>query len=170
MGGALLLGGVYTRRGMAVEPANEPNSAGGASAASATRGPRQKGTLTQDALGQFLASLGPDREAAGARYLEIRRNLVRLFEWRGCSTPDDYADETMNRCARRIARGNEIRDLAPYSIGVARMLFREMGRAKHVRSLSDIPEPRAIALGPESQAAGAECLRKCLAQLSAAHR
>src|SRR3954465_11163457 len=131
---------------------------------------REKWTLTREAFDAFLAALGPDRDRAADRYLEIRRNLVRLFEWRGCSTPEDYADETMNRCARRIARGNEIRDLATYSIGVARMLFREMGRAKHVRSLSDIPEPRAIALGPESQDVGAECLRKCLAQLSAAHR
>src|SRR5690242_21066960 len=38
-------------------------------------------------LFRSLDSLGPDRDAAGGRYLEIRRNLVRLFEWRGCSTP-----------------------------------------------------------------------------------
>src|SRR3954452_19825347 len=137
MGGALLLGAVYTRRGMAVEPANEPNSAGGASAASATRGPRQKWTLTQDALDKFLAALDPDREAAGARYLEIRRNLVRLFEWRGSSTPDEYADETINRCARKIGEGEEIRDVPTYCIGVARMVVREMNRdrAHQARSL-----------------------------------
>jgi len=154
---------------MAVEPANEPNSAGGASAASATRGPRQKWTLTQDALDKFLASLGPDREAAGARYLEIRRNLVRLFEWRGCSTPDEYADETINRCARKVAEGEEIRDTAIYCIGIARMVVREMvrDRAQQARSLEDAPEPRVAPAQLEIDADHrGECLRRCLERLS----
>ena len=51
---------------------------------------RQKWALTQDAFDGLLASLGDDRNAAADRYLEIRRNLVRLFEWRGCATPDEY--------------------------------------------------------------------------------
>ena len=67
---------------------------------------------------------------AADRYLEIRRNLVRLFEWRGCSTPDEYADETINRCAKKIGEGEEIRDLATYCVGVARMLLREMRRER----------------------------------------
>src|SRR5881396_3250125 len=83
---------------------------------------RQKWTLTQDAFDRLLASLNPDRDAAADRYLEIRSKLVRFFEWRGFSTPDEYADETINRCAKKIGEGEEIRDLASYSIGVARML------------------------------------------------
>jgi DNA-directed RNA polymerase specialized sigma24 family protein len=132
-----------------------------------------KWALTREAFEGLLASIGSDRETAAGRYLEIRRNLVRLFEWRGCSTPDEYADETMNRCARKIATGDEIRDLATYSIGVARMLLREMGRvnAREPRSLCDVPEPRVAPTHHETgQDEQAECLRKCLAQLSAAHR
>jgi hypothetical protein len=64
--------------------------------------PRQKWTLTQDAFDRLLASLCSDRDIAAGRYLEIRRNLVRLFEWRGCSTPDEYADETLRMRALRI--------------------------------------------------------------------
>jgi DNA-directed RNA polymerase specialized sigma24 family protein len=133
---------------------------------------RPKWTLTQEAFEGLLALIGSDRQAAAGRYLEIRRNLVRLLEWRGCSTPDEYADETMNRCARKIAEGEEIRDLATYSVGVARMLLRERGRvsAREPRALSDIPEPRVAPPEREGQDAPAECLRKCLAQLSAAHR
>jgi DNA-directed RNA polymerase specialized sigma24 family protein len=108
-------------------------------------GTRQKWSLTQNAFDGLLASLGADRDAAASRYLGVRRDLVRLFEWRGCSTPDEYADETMNRCARKIAQGEQIRDLKAYSIGVARMLVREMSRdrCRRERPLDEALEPCA---------------------------
>ena len=104
---------------------------------------RQKWSLTQTAFDSLLACLDSDRDIAADRYLRMRRDLVRLFEWRGCSTPDEYADETINRCARKIQEGEEIRDLATYSIGVARMLLREMcrDRSRQARSLDEIREP-----------------------------
>jgi DNA-directed RNA polymerase specialized sigma24 family protein len=134
---------------------------------------RQKWSLTQEAFDGLMASMGPDRDTAADRYLEIRHNLVRLFEWRGCSTPDEYADETINRCARKIGEGEQIRDLATYSIGVARMLIREMGRAsaREARSLAEVPEPQVPPVEPAGeQEARAECLRQCLAELSAGNR
>jgi len=133
---------------------------------------RHKWSLTQEAFDGLLAKLGPDRDTAADRYLDIRRNLVRLFEWRGCSTPDDYADETINRCAKKIGEGEEIRDLATYSIGVARMLVREMGR-EYARALplDAAPEPRVLPAEPKGgQEARVECLRGCLSQLSAENR
>src|SRR5262245_13860675 len=104
---------------------------------------RQKWSLTQTAFDSLLTCLDSNRDIAADRYLRMRQNLVRLFEWRGCSTPDDYADETINRCARKIEQGEEIRDIATYSIGVARMLLREMcrDRSRRARSLDEIPEP-----------------------------
>src|SRR5215472_13818765 len=104
----------------------------------------QKWSVTQEAFDQLLASLSPDRDKAADRYLEIRRNLVRLFEWRGCATPDDYADEAINRCARKIAEGDQIRDVATFCVGVARMLLLEMNRdqSHRARSLEDAPEPQ----------------------------
>lgn len=128
--------------------------------------------LTQEALDGLLRALGPDREAAGDRYLAVRRNLVRFFEWRGCATPDEYADETINRCARKIAEGEEIRDVPTYAIGVARMLFRELGRerAKEPRPLDQAPEPRTMPELPNDEERRIECLRRCLAQLTAESR
>src|SRR5215475_12919196 len=109
------------------------------------RATRHKWSLTQTGFDRLLACLDSDRDIAADRYLRIRRDLVRLFEWRGCYTPDDYADETINRCARKIDRGEEIRDLATYSIGVARMLLREMrrDRCRQARPLEDTSEPCA---------------------------
>ena len=134
---------------------------------------RQKWSLTQEAFDSLLATLGPDRDTAADRYLEIRRNLVRLFEWRGCYTPDEYADETINRCAKKIGEGEEIRDLASYSIGVARMLVREMGRerAREALPLDAAPEPRILPPEPrDGQEARVLCLRRCLSQLSTENR
>ena len=134
---------------------------------------RQKWSLTQQAFDGLLAALHPDRDTAAERYLEIRRNLVRLFEWRGCSTPDEYADETINRCAKKLAEGEDIRDVGTYSIGVGRMLVREMGRerAREALPLEEAPEPRTPPA--QSEAGGddrVECLKRCLTQLSEKNR
>lgn len=133
----------------------------------------QKWTLTREAFDGLLEALGPDREAAADRYLTIRRNLVRFFEWRGCATPDEYADETINRCARKLADGEEIRDVPTYAIGVARMLFREMGRerAREPRPLDLAPEPRSSPQEPViDQDRRFECLKRCMEQLTAESR
>src|SRR5262245_41147908 len=158
MGCAVLLGIVHSAGRMVVDPAGE------------TR--RQKWSLTQQAFDGLLTALGPDRGTAADRYLDIRRNLVRLFEWRGCPTPDEYADEAINRCARKLGEGEEIRDVATYCIGIARMLVLEMSRerAKEPRPLDNAPEPHASPepLGdPEFRM---ECLQRCLGQLSAENR
>src|SRR5215471_11614968 len=77
---------------------------------------RRKWVLTQEAFDRLLASLGEDREVAGERYVEIRKNLVRFFEWRGSAFPEDHADETINRIAKRISEGEEIRNPGSYSL------------------------------------------------------
>src|SRR4029434_2756752 len=103
------------------------------------------------------------------RYLEIRRNLVRLFEWRGCSTPDEYADETITRCAKKGGAVAQIRDTPAYWIVVARMVLGEMTRerARQPRPLEEAPEPRAAPAESESGQEGrVDCLRRCLGQLS----
>jgi DNA-directed RNA polymerase specialized sigma24 family protein len=134
---------------------------------------RQVWSLTQPSFDGLLALLGPDRDAAAERYLEIRRNLVRLFEWRGCSTPEEYADETINRCARKVGDGEVIREPATYCVGIARMLLLEMGRdrARQDRPLDEAPEPHVLPHEPDSDRdRRVECLRSCLGQLPPDHR
>jgi DNA-directed RNA polymerase specialized sigma24 family protein len=156
---------------MAVDPVQDTGQRGGAAAglSQTTGAVRQKWQLTQDAFDRLLAALGPDRDGAADRYLEIRRNLVRLFEWRGCPTPDEYADETINRCARKIGEGEEIRDVATYCVGIARMVLREMSRDRDskARPLDEAPEPRVAPpdFGGDTDRR-AECLRGCLGHLS----
>jgi DNA-directed RNA polymerase specialized sigma24 family protein len=134
---------------------------------------RQNWSLTQEAFDALLTALGPDRDDAAERYLEIRRNLVRLFEWRACPAPDEYADEALNRCARKIGEGEEIRDIATYAIGVARMLVREMSRnrTKDTRPLEDAPEPRTMPNEIDDEfERRLDCVRKCLGKLTPENR
>ena len=49
--------------------------------------------MNRDELEALLKFLDPDRERAGERYETVRSRLIRLFEWRGCSSPEDLADE-----------------------------------------------------------------------------
>lgn len=133
---------------------------------------RRKWALTQEAFDELLAALDADRDRAGARYLELRGNLLRFFEWRGCSFPEEHADETINRVARRLSEGEAIRDPAQYSIGVARMLLLEIHkeRARERRALSELTDPDATGYEFEEPEPRVECLESCLASLSAGNR
>ena len=133
--------------------------------------PRRKWTLTQEAFDRLLATLGEDRDRAGEIYLEIRNNLVRFFEWRGCPFPEDHADETFNRVAKR-AEEEKILNPMSYCMGVARMLLREINkdRAKEQPALTGRANLPVASSGSEESDAPIECLRGCLETLSADNR
>ena len=133
------------------------------------RGERIQG-LTTESFDALLAQLAPDRERAGELYETIRHKLVRLFEWRGCASPEDLADETINRVARRLAEGIELRSSDPYGYfcGVAHLVYKEVLRraAREHRALEsgDWPAPVSLA-DDEPSDERLDCLRRCLQQL-----
>jgi hypothetical protein len=45
--------------------------------------PKKRWVITREAFDRMLAELHPDIERAGEQYENIRRKLVKLFEWRG---------------------------------------------------------------------------------------
>ncbi|HEX7184087.1 MAG TPA: hypothetical protein VF756_19815 [Thermoanaerobaculia bacterium] len=125
--------------------------------------------LTSEGLEALLAALDPDRERAGQQYEMIRRKLMRLFEWRGCETPEDLADETINRVARRMAEGVELRSTDPYGYfcGVAHLVYKEMlRRSARERSMLEAGDWTPPAEEEPSSDRRLECLRHCLGQLS----
>jgi DNA-directed RNA polymerase specialized sigma24 family protein len=132
--------------------------------------PRQKWTLKQEAFDKLLLSLDSDRDSAGAIYQETRCKLARFFEWRGCPFPEDHADETINRVAKRISEGEDIRDLPKYFFGVARLLFLEIQKegARELQALNNLPA--AVSSSPDSRAQGLDCLRRCLESISSKQR
>lgn len=134
---------------------------------------RRKWALTQEAFDKLLASFGEDRDSAAARYLEARDNLVQFFTWRGCPFPEDHADETINRVAKRMAEGEEVRNPFGYLTGVARMLLLEINkeRAREHHALEEMARPQAIAAADsEETEARSGCLRVCLKNLSDENR
>lgn len=104
---------------------------------------RQRWTLTQEAFDKLLIALGDDRDSGGEKYLEIRSHLIRFFEWRGCPFPEDHADETFNRIAKRVAEGEQLENPSGYAMGVARLLVLEIikSRQREQEALNEITPP-----------------------------
>ena len=128
--------------------------------------------LTQEAFDKLLACLDADRGRAGEKYEQIRKGLVKFFEWRGCPFSEDHADETINRVARKLDRGEEFRDLYTYVYGVARMLILEIQKesAKQRAAFDHLPSPEVAAEESDDLGSRAECLKGCLAHLPPENR
>jgi DNA-directed RNA polymerase specialized sigma24 family protein len=133
---------------------------------------RQKWTLTQEAFDRLLIALGGTRDSGSEKYLEIRSQLTRFFEWRGCSFPEDHADETFNRIARRIDEGEEILNPAGYAMGVARLLLLEIikSRQREQTALNEIGTASDAFVAADDGEDRLECLRNCLQTLSPDNR
>jgi RNA polymerase sigma-70 factor, ECF subfamily len=127
-------------------------------------------SLTREGLEALLALLDADRQRAGEKYEEIRRRLVKLFECRGLFRPEEAADETFDRVARRLAEGEHIRagEPAAYFYGVARNVLRESWRRQQERPETHLAAPESYALpedGPDDLESRLQCLERCLAAL-----
>jgi DNA-directed RNA polymerase specialized sigma24 family protein len=134
-------------------------------------------TLTSEAFERLLTAFDADRESAAQKYETMRRKLTEFFEARGTDAPPDYADETINRVARRITEGEEIKDLNSYFYGVARLIWLEFVRSRDKQStpLELAPIPIAVnAAEVETERRQKEqrltCLESCLSKLSPANR
>jgi DNA-directed RNA polymerase specialized sigma24 family protein len=92
-----------------------------------------------------------------------------MFEWRGFCNADDLADETINRVARRIAEGIEVRSTDPYGYfcGVAHLVSKEVARrSARERVLQEQGDwPQAVLPEEPDDDDRLACLRHCLARL-----
>lgn len=122
---------------------------------------------------KLLDWLDHDRRRAGEKYEEIRRSLIKVFTWRGCSDAEDLADETIDRVVKKVPDLVKTYegDPARYFHGVAKYLLMEYQRRLRARSETHEPsqdfqvvveqaEERAI------QETRYDCLDKCLQILS----
>jgi DNA-directed RNA polymerase specialized sigma24 family protein len=88
---------------------------------------KKEWVLTPDAFDQLLTWLNEGQASRGERYLEMRRRLVAYFVRKNCSAPDELADDTLNRVARRLTEEHitECDNPAKYCYTVARFVFLE---------------------------------------------
>jgi len=129
--------------------------------------PRRRWGLTQHAFDRLLAALGPDRAAAGERYEILRRRLIQFFAWEAAVSPEDAADECLDRLAKRLEGGEQIENPEHYVFGIARFVLME--HKQEIRR-ADIALRSAESVemfgGPEPPHEPVRrCLEKCLAEL-----
>jgi DNA-directed RNA polymerase specialized sigma24 family protein len=135
--------------------------------------------LSQSAFDALLNWLDQDINSSGKTYLEMRRRLVFYFDRKNCSTPDDLADETLNRVARRLEEEGTIDSETPakYCYIVARFVFMEYLRESHRAGIA-LDEVRRQGLGDYSvvpevhngEEKALACLGRCTSKLEPVSR
>ncbi len=166
----------FSQTGLVIQPSFD---AGGKVRDTAISGTEWKKdwALTESAFSRFLHWLDEGIDSNGEKYLEMRRRLVSYFDRKNCLSPDELADETLNRVARRLEEEGDIVSTAParYCYTVAKFVFLEYLRRAEESSLDELPayrhpylNPAAISEMEESRAreeSRLACLETCLQSL-----
>src|SRR5438105_3823358 len=94
--------------------------------------------LTQIDFDSLLDWLDSSREKAGEKYEMIRGGLIDIFHYRGCTGPEDLADVTINRVAKKVhkIRNSYAGDPARYFYGVAKKVYLEYLKQKQPLELT----------------------------------
>lgn len=118
-------------------------------------------TLTREAFDNLLSWLSPDRDEAGRKYEDIRRRLIKLFNCRGCATPEELADDTINRVIKIVQEKASEYSGDPILLffGVAKNVIREWTRPKPLNPEDLLPREH------DSRDDDLECLEECLGEL-----
>jgi DNA-directed RNA polymerase specialized sigma24 family protein len=131
-------------------------------------------------FGSLLEWLGPEREEAGSIYEQVRFKLINLFEFQGCPFPEELADDTIERAARKISEGGVTRPADPYVYfrGIARNVLLEYWKARKRNSttvLDDLPASDHPSVNPtelerqnttrKEKERMLECMEYCLNKL-----
>jgi RNA polymerase sigma factor (sigma-70 family) len=122
--------------------------------------------LTEDGFNHLLEVLDPDRERASEQYEHVRRSLIRYFDWRGSTSAETDADDTIDRVARKLDEG-EVEDVYAYALGVARNVARESLRIQ-LKESNSLESLASLASGPPKDMNSErrfECFETCLANL-----
>lgn len=134
--------------------------------------------LSSSPFHQLLQWFDQGEDSGGEKYLEMRRRLVLYFDRKNCASPDELADETFNRVARRLEEEGEIVTDSPahYCYIVARFVLLETLRKQQREEPLDARKsttwaPQASADG-ESQERESRwnCLDRCMGTLESGDR
>lgn len=138
-------------------------------------------TLSESSFARFLNWLDEGESSDGQKYLDMRQRLVTYFDRKNCISPDDLADETLNRVARRLEEEGDIDTEAPakYCYTVARYVFLESLRSKQsldtpLDEASEIKRKALPAVADIDEAEQKEvmldCLERCTGKLEESSR
>ena len=137
--------------------------------------------ITQAAFDRLLLCFDSDRDRAADKYESVRQRLTKLFKWRGCQSPEELTDTTIDRVARRLNEDAALSVSDPYlyfhgvALNVLREYWKSAERGLENQTPSALPQSDPIAL-KEAEAETSvkerqlECLDKCLHQLASDDR
>jgi len=124
---------------------------------------------TPEAFEKLLLRLHPDRERAGEEYELLRLKLREFFRPRACLYAEELVDETINRLAKKIDEGEEIRDVLRFCYGLAHFVWMEFLKRPEARgmTLDNLPKEPFVLPGSMLQKQREACFYHCLRQLPA---
>lgn len=130
--------------------------------------PRDKWALTPESFDRLLSWLQHDREQAGLKYEEIRVALIRRFRQLGCNDPEELANLTIDRVAKKLPKIIDMYkgDPEPYFFSVAWYIYKEYLRRPIIISLAklDFGDPEKASEDTSEKEMLDSCLRHCLDQ------
>lgn len=139
--------------------------------------PKKCWSLDRSGLERLLDVFHPDREQASLAYEALRQRLIRFFEWNHADTPQELADETLDRLARRLSScEDEILNPTKFAVGIARLLLKEHFREKDRREAAlatmseSYPEPAKLEIESAQQEERMAVLEQCLQAIPEASR
>ena len=123
--------------------------------------------LSAGGLARLLGRLASDPERAGAAYEALQHTLIRFFDWRGAWSPEECADETLDRLAGKLDEGSRIEDVNSFALGIARLVLLEQWRRAEARAVpaEDAHLERLVAPEPAADEPRQACLERCLEEL-----
>jgi DNA-directed RNA polymerase specialized sigma24 family protein len=131
----------------------------------------RKGPLTPEAFSFFLSWLSPDQAQAAAKYLDLRKELVKLFIRKGCVHADELADRTLDRVVTiACVEPGKYASAISLCCGVARKVWLESLREKVHETLKDDGLAAPQLVDADFSEHEVQCLSSCLNKLSASDR
>ena len=136
----------------------------------------QHGDQKRTPFAALLRRLDLQKDHAADRYEELRRKLIKFFEWSSCFPSEDLADETLDRLGR-ILLDRPVLDLEPFLWGVAKKIRQESHKhSERIVAITDLPDRGTFLkdkVDVESEIHATEqgevrsrCLRLCLNNMS----
>lgn len=140
--------------------------------------PKKNWLITSESFARLLEWIDEGANSDGQKYLELRGKLVAYFDRKNCLAPDELADETLNRVARRLEEEGKIDTEAPakFCYVTARFVFLESLRDKTNKStpLDEIKGEKIAAKDEAEDKTLKEkmlaCLEKCVGSLDETNR
>src|SRR5664279_1614966 len=136
--------------------------------------PRRR-DASREELSELLLCFDADADKAWIQYDLIRRKLIKFFECYNCWPPEEYADEVLDRIAKK-SDIRKIRDIPSFAVGIARNLrFEDRKKRQRLTHFEESPEGEASVADPHDyhmeivEQIDAEvrfhCLQECLTAL-----